>query len=184
MATEYDLSLSVMMRFGAKPCFLSSFRSNRPADRAQRRRWTRKSSTSPSSSTARHSQYFRSLISITISSRCQRGARSRTAASKIGGDQTSELQKPAADRLIRNVDATLSQQFLDIAKRQREPGIQPDCVLDDYRRKAMSLERYRAHSPTVETPGRHGQPLNVSMPYRWARLRWTSPFSRSARRST
>jgi hypothetical protein len=46
MATGYDLSLSVVMHFGAKPCFFSSFRSNRLADRAQRRRWTRKSSTS------------------------------------------------------------------------------------------------------------------------------------------
>jgi hypothetical protein len=37
-------------------------------------------------------------------------------------------------------------------------------VLDDYRRKAMSLESYRGHSSTVATPDRSGQPLNVSMP--------------------
>jgi hypothetical protein len=67
-------------------------------------------------------------------------ARAWTATSKIAGDQTPELQKPAPDRLIRNVDATLGQQFLDIAKRQRETSIQPDCVLDDCRGKAMSPE--------------------------------------------
>ena len=37
MATGYDLSLSVVMRIGVKPCFFSSFRSNFRADRAQRR---------------------------------------------------------------------------------------------------------------------------------------------------
>ena len=37
------------------------------------------------------------------------------------------------------IDAPFSQQFFDIAKRQREPGIEPNRVLDDQRRKAMSL---------------------------------------------
>ncbi len=67
-------------------------------------------------------------------------ARAWAATSKIAGDQAPELQKPAPDRLIRNVDATLCQQFLDVAKRQREPGIEPNRVLDDHGRKAMSLE--------------------------------------------
>lgn len=87
-----------------------------------------------------------------------------TAASKIGGDQTPELQKPAPYRLIRNVDATLGQQFLDVAKRQCKSGIERDRVLDDNWRKAMSLERYRGHSVTVTTPAHPGQSLNVSMP--------------------
>jgi len=55
MATEYDLSLSVVIRSGAKPFFFSNLRSNRLADLVQRRGCTKKSSTSPSSSTARHS---------------------------------------------------------------------------------------------------------------------------------
>ena len=70
MATGYDLSLSVVIRVGAKPCFFRSFRNNFLADRAQRRGWTKKLSTSPSSSTARHSQYLRSRILMTISSMC------------------------------------------------------------------------------------------------------------------
>jgi hypothetical protein len=91
-------------------------------------------------------------------------ARAWTATSKIAGDQTPELQKPAPDRLIRNVDATLCQQFLDVAKRQREPGIEPNRMLYDHRRKAMSLEGYWGHSETVATPAGTGQLLNVSMP--------------------
>ena len=67
-------------------------------------------------------------------------ARAWAVASKIAGDQPPELQKPAPHRLVRNVDATLGQQFLDITKRQREPGIKPNRVLDDHGRKAMSLE--------------------------------------------
>ena len=93
-------------------------------------------------------------------------ARAGTATSKIAGDQTPDLQKLAPDRLIRNVDATLCQQFLDVAKRQREPGIEPNRMLYDHRRKAMSLEGYRGHSETVTTPAHTGQSLNVSMPVR------------------
>ena len=91
-------------------------------------------------------------------------ARAWTATSQIAGDQATKFEKPAPDRLIRNVDATLCQHFLDVAKRQREPGIEPNRVLYDYRRKAMSLERYPGHSETVATPARPGQTLNVSMP--------------------
>jgi hypothetical protein len=60
------------MRFGAKPCFFSSFWSNHLADLAQRRGWTKKLSTSPSSSTTRHNQCFRPRTLMTIASWCQR----------------------------------------------------------------------------------------------------------------
>ena len=164
------MSLPVVTRSGAKPCFSSNFLSNRLADRAQRRRWTKKSSTSPTSSTARHSRCFRPRIFKTISSRCQRGLgrgrlRRRLVASKITGNQPPELRKPAPRRLVRNVDATLGQQFLDITERQRELGIEPNRMLDDHWRKAMSLEGYWGHMPTVATPNRPDQALNVSMPF-------------------
>src|SRR6202162_5937313 len=58
-------------RLGAKPCFLSNFTMSFFAAWAFRLRWTRKSSTSPSLSTARQSQYLPPPIEITISSRCQ-----------------------------------------------------------------------------------------------------------------
>jgi hypothetical protein len=38
----------------------------------------------------------------------------RTAAPKIAGDQPTELHKPASHRLVRNVNATLGKQILDI----------------------------------------------------------------------
>ena len=49
---------SVTTRLGAKPCCLSNFTMSFFAACASRLRWTRKSSTSPSLSTARHSQYL------------------------------------------------------------------------------------------------------------------------------
>ena len=64
----------------------------------------------------------------------------RTAAAKIARDQSAELQEPASNRFARNFDATLGQQILDITKRKREPGVEPDRMLDNLGRKAMTLE--------------------------------------------
>ena len=91
-------------------------------------------------------------------------ARPREAAAKITCNQAPELQKPTPDGLARNIDATLGQQFLDIAERQPEPGIKSNRVLDDHRRKAMSLERYRGHAATVATPDHPGHLFTVSTP--------------------
>ncbi len=77
--------------------------------------------------------------------------RARTAVAKIASDQPAKLQKPAPDRLVRDVDATLGQQFLNIATRQREPGIEPNRVLDDHRRKAMSLGKLGSFGDRSDT---------------------------------
>jgi len=60
--------------------------------------------------------------------------------SAIGGDQSAKFQKPAPDRVVRPVDATFSQQILDIAEQACETSIEPNRVLDDLGRKTMSLE--------------------------------------------
>ena len=57
---------------GGEPCFLSSLQMSLHAAALFRRRWIRTSSTSPSSSTARHRYICRPLIRTTISSKCQR----------------------------------------------------------------------------------------------------------------
>ena len=88
----------------------------------------------------------------------------RTAAAKIDGDQSAEFQEPASYGLVRYINATFGQQVLDITKRQGEPSVKPDRVLDNLRRKLMSLERYLDHPETVAAPDRFGHRLNVSMP--------------------
>ena len=44
--------------------------------------------------------------------------------------QAAKLQKPPSNGLVRRIDATLGEHLLDIAKRQREAGIEPDSMED------------------------------------------------------
>ena len=62
-----ERSLSVTSTSGAKPCFLSSLRISFTAAACRGRRCTSRSRTSPSSSTARHSQNCRPAIATAIS---------------------------------------------------------------------------------------------------------------------
>ncbi len=55
----------------------------------------------------------------------------RMRSSEALGVGEPKLDRPAADGLIRNVDAALSEHVFDVAEAQREPIIQPDGVLDD-----------------------------------------------------
>jgi len=76
----------------------------------------------------------------------------------------TELQKPVPNRLGRNLDAALCQQILNVAKRQRESGLEPDRMLDDLGREAMSLERPRDRLATVATPDTLGEAISVDEP--------------------
>src|SRR6516162_8113260 len=124
-----------MRIFGTKPCFLSSLRSKRSADRLSRLRWTSMSRTSPSSSTARH-RYIRSpAMRTTISSKCQRSlGRGRRWRSRPR-DRGAELQHPPAHRFVGDIEPAFGQQFLDIEVAQGESEIEPDRVLDDLGRE-------------------------------------------------
>ena len=73
----------------------------------------------------------------------------RTAAPQIAGNQSPKLQEPTPNCLVRNIDATLGQHVFDITKRQREPAIEPDRVLDDLRWKTMSLERKGSYADGI-----------------------------------
>ena len=84
---------------------------------------------------------------------------------RLRGKHLAEPVPPEPHRLMANVDATFGQQVLDITKRQGEPSVKPDRVLDNLRRKPMSLEGYLDHPETVAAPDRFGHRLNVSMPH-------------------
>ena len=73
----------------------------------------------------------------------------KTDQRKLGGEQLrttlvgrrhhgSEVFHPAAYRFIGNHDPAFSQQVLDIAEAEGEPGIQPDGLLNDYGWEAIS----------------------------------------------
>ena len=70
-----------------------------------------------------------------------------TPALQVPGDLRAELDRPAADGLVADIDAALSQQLLDVPEAQVEPKIQPHRVADHVRREAVSFERKRSHEP-------------------------------------
>jgi len=68
------------------------------------------------------------------------------------GKEGSELDVPLAERLVAHVDATLLEQFLDVTVTlaQKEVMVEPKRVLDDARRKTVSVRsavnpRYSAY---------------------------------------
>ncbi len=56
----------------------------------------------------------------------------------------AEPERPPAHRLVGGFDAALGEQVLDIAVAQGEPKIEPDRVLDDFGREAVTGESYGA----------------------------------------
>jgi hypothetical protein len=74
--------------------------------------------------------------------------RAKATAAKLPSKKRSELQDPAPDRLVGNVETPFREELLDVAIAEREPGIQPHCVPDDRRRKLVTSERDGCHLPS------------------------------------
>jgi len=56
------------------------------------------------------------------------------------------VDRADAARLIRDVEPSFGEEFLDIAVVQGEAEIQPYCVLDDLGRKVMTAVAERSHA--------------------------------------
>ena len=67
----------------------------------------------------------------------RRGLRSRTA--KLLRDASAELECPASNRFVTDLDAALGEQILDIPQAQREPKIKPDRMADHVNGKAVAI---------------------------------------------
>jgi hypothetical protein len=150
MAAAYDLSLSVVMRFGgdALRCevlLLQQLSQQSPC---------RSSAASTLDQGVKHFAFIvdrppEPVFSITdlddhfVDMPASTGT--RTAAAKIAGDQPSKLQKPAPDGLVWNVDATLCKQIFDISVAKWKTKIQPDGILDYNGWKSVSGIRYFLH---------------------------------------
>ena len=61
------------------------------------------------------------------------------------GDQRAELDRPAPDRLVANVDAACRQELLDVTKTEAETEVQPHRLPDHICREAVAVERQRFH---------------------------------------
>ena len=66
--------------------------------------------------------------------------RRRSSPPQIGSHQRPELQGPAPNGLIADLNAPLGEQLLDIPKAQRKPELEPYCVTADVRRKPVTFE--------------------------------------------
>jgi len=86
------------------------------------------------------------------------------ASSKVSRDHGSEVFYPAAYRLIGNPDPTFSQQVLDIAKAEGEPGIEPDGLLNDHGWEAISGVADLGHDGHLRPQFIADKPNNVTMP--------------------
>ena len=62
----------------------------------------------------------------------------RVLASEPTGIGQAKLKRPAADRFIRDIDASLGQHILDIAQAERKAKVEPDRLLDHSGREAIA----------------------------------------------
>jgi hypothetical protein len=71
----------------------------------------------------------------------------------------SELQHPAADRFIGNIEPTLGKEILHVAVAQGEAKIEPNRVLDNRRRKAVTAIGERGHARMLSYPPSRAHPF-------------------------
>ena len=81
------------------------------------------------------------------------------APSKPAGEPGPELQNPPPHGFIGNLQAPLGQEILHIAIAQGEAQVEPDRVLDDRRRKAVSAIGKWGHTEMLSDPGLALDPL-------------------------
>jgi hypothetical protein len=73
-------------------------------------------------------------------------ARPRAKLAQLSCDRGTEFQHPAPHRFVGDVEPSFGQQFLDIAVAQGEAKIEPDRVLDDVGRGAVTAVAERSHA--------------------------------------
>jgi hypothetical protein len=92
------------------------------------------------------------------------GMRLGPASSKVSCDHGTEVVHPATHRLIGNDDPALSQQVLDVAKAEGEPGIEPDGLLNDHGWEAISGVADLGHNGRLPPGITADKPNNVTRP--------------------
>jgi hypothetical protein len=119
--------------FRREALLLEHFRKSFTAAVLSRRRWTRKSRTSPSSSTARHrSADPRSRAPFRPDATAPSASTSYYAT--LESELRSKLRNPPPHRFIGDVEAALGEQVLDVSETEPEAEIEPNGVLDHRRR--------------------------------------------------
>jgi hypothetical protein len=71
----------------------------------------------------------------------------RSTASQSLSEGGPELQHPAPDRLVEEIDATLGQEIPHVSVAQSEAQVNPDSVLDDDGRELRSVKTLPSVTP-------------------------------------
>src|SRR5271155_646685 len=91
-------------------------------------------------------------------------ARPRPAAAQPSRDHRSEFQHPTPDGFIGDVEPPLGEEFLDVPIAQREAQVEPDRVLDNYRRKAVAAVGDFSHRASVPSASLPDYPVKLTKP--------------------
>jgi hypothetical protein len=75
-----------------------------------------------------------------------------TLVAETAREYRSELENPASDRLVGNVETTVGEPLLDVSVARGEPEIQPNGVLDDEAGEAMPAIARRDHPAILYRP--------------------------------
>src|SRR5580692_735753 len=130
-AAPYERSLSVIMTRGGVTADFRSFLMSRCAARLSLRRWTKTSRTKPilidraPQPVRLASNRDDDLIHMPFV------AASRRALADLIGERLAELLPPLAHGLVRHANPARRQHFLDHAKAQGKPEIEPNGIADD-----------------------------------------------------
>lgn len=84
----------------------------------------------------------------------------RLTSPQLSGKLLAEPQRPLADRLVRYGDAPAGHQFLNVAKAQREPEVEPDYVADNFTRVAKAAVKLSVCHPDILRNSRRRRQLD------------------------
>src|SRR5436190_13775379 len=90
--------------------------------------------------------------------------RPRACTAQPSRDRRSEFQHPTPDGLIGDVEPPLGQEFLDVAIAQREAQVEPNCMLDDHRRKAVAVVGDFSHRASLPSASLPSYPVTLTKP--------------------
>jgi len=79
---------------------------------------------------------------------------------QVPGDGLAKLKKPPPHGFVGDIEAALREEIFYVSIAQSEPGVEPYCVADDFRRKPIALKGNILHPETL-LQGRGQRPAEL-----------------------
>ncbi len=80
---------------------------------------------------------------------------------QVPGNGLAKLKKPPPHGFAGDIEAALREEIFYVSITQSEPGVEPYCVADDFRRKTIALEGKIVHPQTL-LQGRRQRPAELT----------------------